>query len=106
MSRPVPVAVLLEMRSSGVRNPLAITWEDGTRYEITASRFVGLRKARSAGSGECWICRIEGRDVPLYFCALTGRWWMDGKGESRSAPAPKPYRRVKNRDYKPGDSNT
>jgi hypothetical protein len=37
---------------------------------------------------------------------LTGCWWMDGQGEPHSAPAPKPYRRVKNRDYKPGDSNT
>ncbi len=106
MSRPVPVAVLLEMRSSGVRKPLAITWEDGTRYEITTSRYIGFRKARSAGSGECWICRIKGKDVLLYYCTLTGRWWMDGKGEPRPAPTPEAYRRVKNRDYKPGDSNT
>ncbi len=106
MSRPVPVAVLLEMRSSGVRKPLAIIWEDGMRYEITSSRYVGFRKARSAGSGECWICRIEGIDVPLYYCTLKGCWWMDGKGEPEPAPAPEVYRRVKNRDYKPGDSNT
>ncbi len=101
MSRPVPVAVLLEMRSSGLRRPLAITWEDGTRYEITMSRYLGLRKAKSAGSGECWMCRIEGIDVPLYLCQLTGRWWMDGKGDPEPAPTPERYKRVKDREYKP-----
>ncbi|HNZ62792.1 MAG TPA: hypothetical protein PKH23_00450 [Bacillota bacterium] len=101
MSRPVPVAVLLEMRASGIRKPLAVTWEDGTRYEITTSRYVGFQKAKSAGSGECWLCRIEGHDIPLYYCTLTGRWWMDGKGAPEPAPAPEAYRRVKDRAYRP-----
>ncbi|HZK29111.1 MAG TPA: hypothetical protein VFD19_02715 [Clostridia bacterium] len=101
MSRPVFVSVLLEMTASGVRRPLGITWEDGVYYEITHAHYTGRRAARSAGSGECWICRIEGKDVPLYYSPLTGRWWMDGRGDGEPAPAPKPYQRVKDRDYKP-----
>ncbi|NLB28517.1 MAG: hypothetical protein GX819_06185 [Clostridiaceae bacterium] len=101
MSRPVFVSVLLEMSASGARHPLAITWEDGSRYEITRSLYVGRRAARSAGSGECWLCRIAGRDIALYYSPLSGRWWMDGKGDPEPAPAAEPYKRVKDRDYKP-----
>ncbi|NLA70935.1 MAG: hypothetical protein GX850_00620 [Clostridiaceae bacterium] len=101
MSRPVFVCVLLEMGASGARHPLRITWEDGVYYEITHSNFVGRRAARSAGSGECWICRIADKDVPLYYSPLTGRWWMDGKGDGEPAPTPEPYRRVKDRNYTP-----
>ena len=101
MSRPVFVAVILEMSASGARHPLEIIWEDGTSYPVARSLYVGRRAARSAGSGECWICRIHGRDLPLYYSPLTGRWWMDGKGDPEPAPAAEAYRPVKDRGYKP-----
>ncbi len=101
MSRPVYVSLILEMKSTGIRRPLGITWEDGRFYEIIAPRFIGWRAARSAGSGECWLCRINGREVPLYYSPLTGRWWMDGRGEPDPPPKPEAYRPVKDRDYKP-----
>ncbi|MGI6616718.1 MAG: hypothetical protein ACOX36_01440 [Saccharofermentanales bacterium] len=78
MSRSVPVTVLLEMRSSGVQRPLKIIKDDGTHYDVTASRYVGHRAAKSSGSGECWLCRIEGQIIPLYYSTFSGRWWMDG----------------------------
>ncbi len=101
MSRPVFVSVILEMKSSGVRRPLGIIRGDGRFLEIIAPRFIGRRAARSAGSGECWLCRINGRELPLYYSPLTGRWWMDGVGEPEPAPEAEPYRPVKDRDYKP-----
>lgn len=101
MSRPVFVTVFLETRPSGSRRPLKIIWEDGRPFEVSASRYVGRRAARSAGSGECWLCLIEGREVPLYYSPLTGRWWMDGKGDPPAPPSPSPYRPVKDRTYRP-----
>lgn len=101
MSRPVFVSVRLEMTPSGTRRPLEVTWEDGRVFEITSSSYLGRRAARSAGSGECWLCRIGAQEVPLYFSPLTGRWWMDGKGDPEPPPRPQGYRRVKDRDYKP-----
>ncbi len=100
MSRPVPVTVILEMRASGTRHPLEIVWEDGRRYEITRSLYLGRKAARSAGSGECWLCLIQGRHVPLYYSPLTGCWWMDGKGQAEAPPAPQAYRPVKDRGHK------
>jgi len=100
VSRPVFVSVLLEMGACGIRRPLAFTWEDGSRYEVARSRYLGYRAARSAGAGECWLCRVEGREVPLYYSPLTRRWWMDGRGEAAKAPAAEPYRRVKDRGNK------
>ena len=101
MSRPVFVSVILEMSASGARHPLEITWEDGSRYEITRSLYLGRRAARSAGSGECWLCRICSKNLPLYYSPLTGRWWMDGKGDPEPAPAAQPYKAVKDRGRKP-----
>lgn len=101
MSRPVFVSLILETRPSGLRHPLGVIWEDGRFFEITASRYVGRRAARSAGSGECWLCRIQGHEVPLYYSPLSGRWWMDGKGPPQPPPSPAPYRPVKDRSYKP-----
>ncbi|MGI6157680.1 MAG: hypothetical protein ACOYH4_04325 [Saccharofermentanales bacterium] len=101
MSRRVYVGVTLEMDASGRRSPLAVTWEDNTTYEITHATYVGRRRAKSAGSGDCWMCRIGRHDVPLYYAPLTGRWWVDGKGDPEPAPKPTPYRRVKDRNYRP-----
>jgi hypothetical protein len=104
MSRPVTVTVTLEMSAGGTRKPLEIIWEDGSVYEVVSSRYVGRRAALSAGSGECWICLINGQEVPLYYSPLNGRWWMDGKGDPEPAPAVEPYRRVKDRSYRPPKS--
>ena len=104
MSRPVTVSVTLEMSASGVRKPLQIMWEDGRVFEVVSSRFVGRRAALSAGSGECWLCLINGQEVPLYHSPISGHWWMDGKGNPEAPPKPLPYRRVKDRDYNPSDS--
>ncbi len=101
MSRQVFVAVTLEVSVEGVVRPLAIVWEDGTRYEITRARPIGIRAAKSAGSGECWLCRISGQDANLYHSAADGRWWMDGKGDPEPLPEVKPYQRVKDRAYRP-----
>ncbi len=100
MSRPVVVSVILETSPSGLRRPLGVTWEDGRFFEITSSRFVGHRAARSAGSGQCWLCRIQGQEVPRYYSPLKGCWWMDGKGDPQPPPRPQPYRPVKDRTYR------
>ncbi|NLZ67332.1 MAG: hypothetical protein GX910_06780 [Clostridiaceae bacterium] len=78
MSRFVPVTVLLEMRASGVQRPLEIIGEDGTCYDVTASLYVGHRAARSSGSGECWLCRVDSRIIPIYHSTFSGQWWIDG----------------------------
>lgn len=104
MSRQVFVAVTVDISAEGVVCPLAIVWEDGIRYEITHTRNIGRRAAKSAGSGECWLCRISGQEVPLYYSPATGRWWMDGKGDPEQLPGQEPYRRVKDRAYRPPDS--
>lgn len=83
MSQRVPVRVLVECREDGKMVPMQITWPDGRVFAV--DRLLDVRKApaKSGGAGVRFLCRIQGREVPLYFgldnSGTREIWWCDGK---------------------------
>jgi hypothetical protein len=72
------VIVLANFSSFGEIAPVSITWPDGRVHLVDRVLAVRFAPAKSRGSGTRYLCRIQSREVPLYFDESTGRWWMAG----------------------------
>jgi hypothetical protein len=83
MNTKVYVKVLAEFSPAGDLIPFRITWPDGREFPIDRILSVGPGVSPSGGSGTRYLCRIQGREVPLYFGAASRMpndvWWCDGK---------------------------
>ncbi len=79
MSKRIFVKVLAEYDLSGQITPLRITWPDGREFEIDRLLSVGPGVSKAGGSGDCYLCRIQHKEVPLYRHPVTGAWWADGR---------------------------
>ena len=84
MSKKVVVKVLAEFSPDGQLVPMQITWPDGRVFSI--DRVLDIRQAadiKCGGNGIRYLCRIQGREVPLYFGAddrgKVDVWWCDGR---------------------------
>ena len=81
------VEVTVTFDDTGRMLPQAITWEDGTRYEI--DRVLDIRPApslRAGGHGDRYTVRIGMQQSYLYFersplltGARLGRWFVERK---------------------------
>lgn len=70
------VRVTAEHDESGRARPLALTWIDGSKYEI--DRVIDVRQAPSlkgGGLGMRYTCRIRGKE--LYLFCDEGRWFIE-----------------------------
>ena len=79
MSRMVFVKVIVDFDIHGKMTPLKITWPDGRQYDIDRVLDVRMSAAKSGGSGIRFLCRIQHREVPIYYNDDTKQWWCDGK---------------------------
>lgn len=76
--RKVFVDVVAKIKTDGTMVPLAVTWEDGTVYEV--DKILCVRRAASlkaGGMGIRYTCRIAGKDSFLFYEAP--KWFMEGK---------------------------
>nr|WP_267459234.1 hypothetical protein [Caproicibacter fermentans] len=76
--RKVYVDVVAEFDSDGHIMPLAVKWEDGTRYEV--DRVLDVRRAASlkaGGAGIRYTCRIMGKQACLWL--EENRWFVEAK---------------------------
>lgn len=79
MTKRVFVKVLAECDLSGHVTPVRITWPDGREFEVDRLLSVGPGVAKSGGSGECYMCRIQHKVIPIYRDPVSGAFWCDGK---------------------------
>lgn len=83
MSQMVVVKVLVDFREDGRMVPVSLTWPDGRVFGIDRLLDVRNAPAKSGGAGLRFLCRIQGREVPLYYgLQKTGKdyvWWCDGR---------------------------
>lgn len=83
MSKRVNVRVFVECGFDGELIPAKIIWPDGREFIIDKVLDVRNAPAKSGGAGLRFLCRIQGREVPLYYGVKpNGRgssWWCDGK---------------------------
>lgn len=71
MSAKVYVKVLAEFSLDGQMVPVQIIWPDGREFPIDRILDVGPGVTKSGGSGIRYLCRIQGKVVPLYFGATS-----------------------------------
>jgi len=79
VSKRIFVKVLAECVLYGNIVPIRITWPDGREFEVDRLLSVGPGVAKSGGSGECYVCRIQHREIPIYRDLVSGAFWADGK---------------------------
>ena len=79
MPQRVFVKVLARFDLVGNITPVKITWPDGREFDVDRLLSVGPGIAKSGGSGECYVCRIQHQEVPIYRDPVSGVWWSDGK---------------------------
>jgi len=83
MSKRVEVKVVVEFDLDGQIVPISIIWPDGRVFSVDRLLDVRMAPAKSGGSGMRFLCRIMGKEVPLYNGPdATGKrstWWCDGK---------------------------
>jgi len=84
MPKRVIVRSLVDYSTDGDVTPLQITWPDGRVFPI--DKILEVRQAADiacGGSGIRYLCRIAGREVPLWFGYLPeirkDGWWVDGE---------------------------
>lgn len=78
MVRKVYVEVTAKFDTVGNITPLAVTWEDGTVYEI--DKIVDKRRAASlkaGGIGVRYTCRIRNQESNLFY--EEPRWFVEAK---------------------------
>ena len=78
MSKMQYIKVLVDFDFYGKVTPVKIIWPDGREFEIDRILDVRHAPAKSGGSGMRYLCRIQHREVPIYFDDLRNRWWCDG----------------------------
>ena len=66
MSKRIFVKVLAECDLYGNIVPKRITWPDGREFEVDRLISVGPGVAKSGGSGERYLCRIQDKVIPIY----------------------------------------
>jgi len=78
------VKVLVDFSPDGEMTPVRITWPDGRVFPI--DKVLDVRQAADiacGGNGLRYLCRIAGREVPLWYGYLPeikrDGWWMNGK---------------------------
>lgn len=67
MSIRVEVRVIVEYDLDGQVQPMQIQWPDGRSFYVDRVLDVRMAPAKSGGSGIRYLCRIQGREVPLYY---------------------------------------
>ena len=73
------VEVLARFTTDGQLLPVSLTWEGGRVYEIDRIRRVQRLASRKAGgAGICYTCRIQNRDVQLFY-EENGLWFVTRK---------------------------
>lgn len=75
----VIVSVNADFSLDGQVTPRTITWPDGRVFTVDRVLDVRPGAAKSGGSGLVYTCRIQGREVPLYFDLCHEVWFMDGR---------------------------
>ncbi len=74
----VYVYVNVDFAEDGRMIPRFIVWEDGRRFEVDEVLDVCRAASRRAGGvGERYLCKIAGKEVPLYF--ESPKWFMERK---------------------------
>jgi len=79
MNAKVYVAVDVRFWPDGRMSPLAVTWEDGRRFEV--DRVLDVRRAaslRAGGAGTRFTVRICGRETYLFL--EEDRWFVERRG--------------------------
>lgn len=79
MSKRVFIKVLAEYNEYNQITPIRIIWPDGREYEVDRLLSVKPGVAKSGGSGECYMCRIQDKVIPIYQDWVSGAFWADGK---------------------------
>ena len=79
MSKMVYIKVLAEFDKAGNITPIRITWSDGREFEVDRLLDVRMAPAKSGGSGMRYLCRIQHKEVPIYYDETIHKWWADGK---------------------------
>lgn len=72
------VEVVAKFTRDGQKIPLAITWEDGRRYDI--DKVTDIRRAASlkaGGQGMRYRCRIGGHETYLWL--EEDKWFVEGR---------------------------
>ena len=72
------VEVIARFTKDGGKIPLAVTWEDGRRFDI--DRITDMRYAASlkaGGQGLRYRCRINGHETYLWL--EEDKWFVEGK---------------------------
>lgn len=76
--RKVFVDTIVKFTKNGNKIPLAIIWEDGTKYDI--DKVSDIRRAASlkaGGQGIRYKCRINGRETFIWL--EDGKWFVEAK---------------------------
>lgn len=84
MIRKKYVRVTADFDPCGGIRPLAVIWEDGTRYEV--DRVLDVRPSASlkaGGYGIRYTCRILGREAYLFL--ERDRWFVEAKGDAAAS---------------------
>lgn len=74
MVRKVYVEVTAKFDTEGNITPLAVTWKDGTVYEIDKRRAASLK---AGGIGVRYTCRIRNQEYYLFY--EESRWFVEAK---------------------------
>ncbi len=74
MVRKVYVEVTAKFDTEGNITPLAVTWKDGTVYEIDKRRAASLK---AGGIGVRYTCRIRNQEYYLFY--EEPRWFVEAK---------------------------
>lgn len=78
MSRKVFVDVLIRQDKDGKTTPLAVTWEDGTVYEIDrVTRVCRAASLKAGGAGVRYTCRIQNKETYLF--NDDDKWFVEAK---------------------------
>lgn len=82
MTSKIYVDILVMFEAKGMMLPQALTWIDGTVYEI--DRILDIRPAvstKAGGAGLRYTVRILGKERYLFYERFenTPRWFVEGK---------------------------
>ena len=78
MGCKVFVDVLIRQDKDGKTTPLAVTWEDGTVYEIDrVTRVCRAASLKAGGAGVRYTCRIQNKETYLF--NDDDKWFVEAK---------------------------
>jgi len=72
------VGVIAKHDMQGKVTPLKVIWPDSRQFSV--DRIIDVRMAgamKAGGHGTCYICRIHGKEVNLFFDSLNRQWFIE-----------------------------